>query len=308
MEGGVTVIVAGEQQLAIYLGLGDLVELAGFSRGVDDGEAGFAGDDEVVMGQEFCRDLPQLTGNCGGMENRVTRIGLLHERCGGYQCRWYLGKVAVERGDMKYGFATDIFGQQILRREIIRWHLIQSAGFSRFVEQGITEVGLAQDGLRGDQPGGELGEMAVGRRNMKDGVAGIATIVKQFGGELLIDDEQPLLDVFSAALGTQFEVTTANNVREAEFILHKKTFKVVVADHLMPGGNGMSFLVRAREEYPHMQRILVTGYMKPEILLRSVNEAALFRYLLKPVSMAELLKVVRDAAKMHDVSVAMASA
>ena len=123
---------------------------------------------------------------------------------------------------------------------------------------------------------------------------------------LLIDDEQPLLEVFSAALRMQFEVTTANSVREAEFILHKKEFKVVVADHLMPGGNGMSFLVRAREEYPHMQRILVSGYMKPEILLRSVNEAALFRYLLKPISMTELIKVVRDAAHAHDISVAMA--
>ena len=121
---------------------------------------------------------------------------------------------------------------------------------------------------------------------------------------LLIDDEQPLLDVFKAALSISFEVTTANSVREADFILHKKEFKVVVADHLMPGGNGMSFLVRSREEYPHMQRVLVTGYMKPEMLLRSVNEAALFRYLLKPVSMAELSKVVGDAAAAHDVSVA----
>lgn len=121
---------------------------------------------------------------------------------------------------------------------------------------------------------------------------------------LLIDDEQPLLDVFTAALKGQFEVTTANTVREAEFVLHKKQFKVVVADHLMPGGNGMSFLVRAREEYPHMQRILVTGYMKPEMLLRSVNEAALFRYLLKPVSLAELVKVVTEAAKLHDQLVA----
>jgi DNA-binding NtrC family response regulator len=64
----------------------------------------------------------------------------------------------------------------------------------------------------------------------------------------------------------------------------------------MPGGNGMSFLVRAREEYPQMQRILVTGYMKPEMLIRSVNEAALFRYLLKPVTLAELIKVVQEAA------------
>jgi DNA-binding NtrC family response regulator len=117
---------------------------------------------------------------------------------------------------------------------------------------------------------------------------------------LVVDDERPLLDVFAEALGTRFEVVTATSAREAEFLLRKKSFKVVVADHLMPGGNGMSFLVRAREEYPHMQRVLVTGYMKPEMLLRSVNEAALFRYLLKPVSMVELVNVVVEAAKLHD--------
>ena len=123
---------------------------------------------------------------------------------------------------------------------------------------------------------------------------------------LLVDDEKPLLDVYSVALSPSFEITTASNAREADFILQKKTFKVVIADHLMPGGNGMNFLVRAREEFPHMQRVLVTGYMKPEMLLRSVNEAALFRYLLKPVSMTELLKVVQDAAKAHDLSLAAA--
>ena len=121
---------------------------------------------------------------------------------------------------------------------------------------------------------------------------------------LIIDDETPVLDIFASALSTHFEVTTASSAREAEFILHKKSFKVVIADHLMPGGNGMGFLVRAREEYPHMQRILVTGYMKPEMLMRSVNEAALFRYLLKPVTLPELLQVALDAAKAHDASVA----
>jgi len=123
---------------------------------------------------------------------------------------------------------------------------------------------------------------------------------------LIIDDEKTLLDVFALALADNFDVTTATSAREGEFILHKKQFKVVIADHLMPGGNGMGFLVRAREEYPHMQRILVTGYMKPEMLMRSVNEAALFRYLLKPVALPDLIQAVQDAAKVHDASVGVA--
>lgn len=120
------------------------------------------------------------------------------------------------------------------------------------------------------------------------------------GSVLLVDDEQPLLDIYSEALSTHFDVAVATSVKEAGFILHKRAFKVIVTDHLMPGGNGLSFLVDAREEYPDMQRVLVTGYMKPEMLLRSVNEAALYRYLLKPVSLPELVKTVVEAAKLHD--------
>ena len=113
---------------------------------------------------------------------------------------------------------------------------------------------------------------------------------------LIVDDEPAILEAFQSALSSYFDVTTASSARSADFVLQKKQFKVVIADHLMPGGNGMSFLVRAREEFPQMQRILVTGYMKPEMLIRSVNEAALFRYLLKPVALAELIKVVQEAA------------
>ena len=140
------------------------------------------------------------------------------------------------------------------------------------------------------------------RLNMSTDAKAAGPEVKKKDAVLLVDDEKPLLDVYVSALAPLFDVTSASNAREADFILQKKSFKVVVTDHLMPGGNGMNFLVRAREEFPHMQRVLVTGYMKPEMLLRSVNEAALFRYLLKPVSMTELVKVVQDAAKAHDAS------
>jgi len=120
---------------------------------------------------------------------------------------------------------------------------------------------------------------------------------------LLVDDERSLLEVYTQALSPLFDIATATSTRDAEFMLRKKNFKAVIADHLMPGGNGMSFLVRCREEFPHMQRVLVTGYMKPEMLLRSVNEAALFRYLLKPVQVADLVKIVQDAVRAHNLAV-----
>lgn len=120
------------------------------------------------------------------------------------------------------------------------------------------------------------------------------------GAVLIVDDEKALSALYAEALSTHFEVDLASSVREAGFFLHKKAYKVLVCDHLMPGGNGLSFLVHVREEYPNTQRILVTGYMKPEMLLRSVNEAALYRYLLKPVSLLELVKTVEEAAKLHD--------
>lgn len=114
---------------------------------------------------------------------------------------------------------------------------------------------------------------------------------------LLVDDEATILEMYRAALESHFDVTTASSVKEAEGLLHRHNYKVVVSDHLMPGGNGLSFLVRAREESPEMARLLVTGYMKPEMMLRAVNEAAVFRYLLKPVPIPELIEAVKDAAK-----------
>lgn len=117
---------------------------------------------------------------------------------------------------------------------------------------------------------------------------------------LVVDDDRPLLEMWREALDSTFAVTTAQSTKDAEQLMRKKAFKVIVSDHLMPGGNGLSFLVRMREEFPRVQRILVTGYMKPEMLLRSVNEAGLLRYFLKPVNVAELTKTIQEAVKLHD--------
>ena len=89
--------------------------------------------------------------------------------------------------------------------------------------------------------------------------------------------------------------------------MHKKAFKVVICDHLMPGGNGLSFLVDVREEFPQYTTCSRHRLHEAGNVTRSVNEAALYRYLLKPVSLPELVKTVQEAVKLHDHSAAMAN-
>ena len=82
---------------------------------------------------------------------------------------------------------------------------------------------------------------------------------------LIIDDEKPLLDVFQAALSPFFEVTQATSSREAEFILHKKDFKVVIADHLMPGMSGSDLARAVVARHPQAAVVVVSGYSNVEL-------------------------------------------
>jgi len=112
---------------------------------------------------------------------------------------------------------------------------------------------------------------------------------------LLIDDEPKLLDAMREALAEEFAIETAASAAEAEMLMAARPFGVVVCDHVMPGETGLDFLVRMRERHPRTKRILLTGYMNPELLSRSIAVAELSACLLKPVKMAELAAAVRLA-------------
>lgn len=71
-----------------------------------------------------------------------------------------------------------------------------------------------------------------------------------------------------------------------------------------PRVNRMCFRVRAAKDFPLEPRGWVMGCSKPEMLLQSVNEAALFSDLVKPIVLAGLQRVARDAVTLRDQVVA----
>lgn len=112
---------------------------------------------------------------------------------------------------------------------------------------------------------------------------------------LLVDDEPQLLAAMQEGLVGEFAVETAASAAQAERLMAARKFAVVICDHVMAGETGLDFLVRMRELHPHTRRILLTGYMNPELLSRSIAVAELSACLIKPVRAAELAVAVRKA-------------
>lgn len=112
---------------------------------------------------------------------------------------------------------------------------------------------------------------------------------------LIVDDEPQLLDVMRLRLEDEFDVEVALSAAEADVQLGLQPFDLVLVDHLMPDELGLDFLMRVRQHFPRMKRILITGYLNPELISRAQTLADLAGYLIKPVTAAQLRAAVVGA-------------
>jgi two-component system response regulator CiaR len=113
---------------------------------------------------------------------------------------------------------------------------------------------------------------------------------------LLLDDEAQLTAVMVRMLEKEFEVEAAANVEEASLLLSTRRYDAIIADHMMPGEKqGLDFLVDAIRLQPTAKRILMTGYMNPELLARAVTLGQLSALLLKPATAQQIRKALHDA-------------
>jgi CheY-like chemotaxis protein len=112
---------------------------------------------------------------------------------------------------------------------------------------------------------------------------------------LVIDDEPNILELMRAGLERDFDIETAASAEEATMLTGLRQFDVIVCDQIMPGQNGLEFLMQSAERQPGSRRILLTGYINPELLSRAVPLAGLSACLLKPQHPRELKLAIEKA-------------
>lgn len=113
---------------------------------------------------------------------------------------------------------------------------------------------------------------------------------------LIVDDEHEVLRSMRTRLGTQpFALFTASSAEEGLALLETTPIDVVVSDQRMPGMTGSEFLCVVREKYPDTVRLMLTGESDLTGSIRSINEAQIFRFLVKPCPGDELARRIGEA-------------
>ena len=112
---------------------------------------------------------------------------------------------------------------------------------------------------------------------------------------LVVDDEPQILESIHALLEDDFEVVVSTDAMEAVELLKNAQIAVILADQRMPNLTGGEFLAKAREMCD-ATRILITGYVDIDALIRAVNDGQIHSYVPKPWEPANLKVTVLKAA------------
>ena len=116
---------------------------------------------------------------------------------------------------------------------------------------------------------------------------------------LLAEDDELLRRVFARAFRAEgFEVDVAADGEAALALLRDNRFDAILTDIAMPRLSGIDLLRAVREHDADVPIVLMTGGPELATALQAIEHGA-FRYLVKPVELAELKGIVRRAAAFH---------
>jgi DNA-binding NtrC family response regulator len=117
---------------------------------------------------------------------------------------------------------------------------------------------------------------------------------------LFVDDDPLLLrGVWRLMRDQPYPMMTASSAAEAIQVIKSHPIGVVVSDERMPGCSGSEFLTWVAKHCPEVVRIMMTGHASPDVAMRAVNDARVFRFFPKPFRVLDMAMAVRDGLDMH---------
>ena len=113
---------------------------------------------------------------------------------------------------------------------------------------------------------------------------------------LVVDDEDDLVQALVERLELRgIEARGVTRGREALRLVDESRYDVVLLDVKMPGLSGLQVIRTMKEKWPDIQVVLLTGHGSAQDAEEGMEIGA-FDYVMKPVRIDKLLKILRAAS------------
>ncbi len=112
---------------------------------------------------------------------------------------------------------------------------------------------------------------------------------------LIIDDEQNILKIVSAALKKEgFAVDTSLSAEDALRKIKNNSYNLIVSDYKLPGIDGEQLFEKVKTQEPATPFIFLTAFGTIELAVNAMKKGA-YTYLTKPVNLDLLIMIIREA-------------
>jgi len=112
---------------------------------------------------------------------------------------------------------------------------------------------------------------------------------------LIVDDEPENIKALKRTLGEGFDCVGVTNPTEALQLLEERDFSVIISDQKMPEMQGVDLLAEVAKKHPMITRVILTAHTEVADILKAINRAEIYRYILKPWENEELIATLRQA-------------
>jgi len=116
---------------------------------------------------------------------------------------------------------------------------------------------------------------------------------------LYVDDEESNLNIFRNTFRREYNVLTASSGKDGLDLLQQSNVDLILTDQRMPDMDGVSFLKQTINQFPELNRILITGYTDFDALKTAINDAKIFQYIQKPWREEQLRNIIDKALEVY---------
>ena len=118
---------------------------------------------------------------------------------------------------------------------------------------------------------------------------------------LFVDDEENILNSLRRGLiDEEYRCIFASSGQQALEMLEKEPVSVIVSDMRMPEMDGLTLLKEVKNRYPKTVRVVLSGYAQLQQIILTLNQANIFKFILKPWKLEEEFKgVILQALEYH---------